>query len=60
MQKKIEELLLYRYEDCMDFLVGEESLILNILKISEEESAAEQTMDKLATIFTKNQITHII
>ena len=44
----------------MDFLVGEESLILNILKISEEESAAEQTMDKLATIFTKNQITHII
>lgn len=34
----------YRYEDCMDFLINEESLILDILKMSEEESTSEQTM----------------
>lgn len=43
-----------RYEDCMDFLLCEESLILSILKISEEESTAEQTMEKLASKFTKH------
>lgn len=43
----------YRYEDCIDFLFCEESLILSILKISEEESANQQTMEKLASKFTK-------
>jgi uncharacterized protein (DUF1697 family) len=60
LQKKIEEVVQYQYDDCMDFLLNEESLILDILKMTEEESAAANTMDKLAHRFSRQQIAHII
>lgn len=44
----------------MDFLLCEESLILSILKISEEDSAADQTMERLASKFTKQEMANII
>lgn len=49
-----------RFDDCLDFLNTEKSLIADILKIRNNESVLEGTMNKLASKLTKQEITEII
>jgi hypothetical protein len=53
LYQRIEELMNERFDDCLDFLNTEKSLIADILKIRNDEGLLEATMNKLASKLTK-------